>query len=142
MVSHKRIEANASVQNFINNFKNIFFDHYEKIDSYKKRVDEVCGIKRKHLWFVAEIISPMQCVAQTENGVELIHPLMFEDFYMSIKGFDKIEGLVFVNDGSFLILPRRDYKKANRNYNADSVNLELTNPMSNRSIHFINLSNK
>ena len=83
----------------------------------------------------------MQCIGQTERGVELIHPLMFEEVYLNIKDLDQIEGLIFANDGSFLIVPKRDYEKANRNYKTDDVKLELTNPKSYRSAHFINLKN-
>ena len=79
----------------------------------------------------------MQCVAQTEKGVELIHPLMFEEVYRYIKNLTKIEGIIFVNEGSFLIVPIRDYETANRNYNSKSVELEISNPMSYRFLRLI-----
>ena len=125
----KKINAKASEESLIINFLKMFDNHYNRINSYKERLDSYFGLKEKHIWFIAEMKSPMWCIAQTQNGVDEIHPLMFKKVYEVMKKSVEIEGLILVNEGKFIVIPSRDYSKANRNYDENSVKLELTNPM-------------
>lgn len=134
-----QVESKASTDSFISNFLRSFCNHYGKIEDYSRHLLECFNFKTLNIWFIAEIASPMACIGITEKGAEKIHPLMFKTVYETMKDCNLLDGIIFVNEGSFLIVPKRDYQLACRNYNPNDVQLVLTNPQQIRGTYKIEL---
>ena len=96
-IVNEEIESTGSLKNYFDNFKEIFLDHYQKIDTYIENIKNNfdCTNKEIHFCFFAEDVTTLgNYYLSTERKVSLLDPLFSSDVIEILKNSPKVEYLI------------------------------------------------
>lgn len=97
IIVHDQIESSSTMENYFNNFKKVFLEHYNKIDSYIKHINEDfdCSNKEIHICFFAEDVSPLGSYFLDEKRkINLLNPLFSDEIIEVLNNCQKVEYLI------------------------------------------------
>jgi len=92
------IDSTCSLSNYFNNFKKIFLDHYEKIDSYIEHIEEDYGTDKEiSICFFAEDVTPLgNYFMNRKNSMHpcLLNPLYSDEIIQLLRKCQKVKYLI------------------------------------------------
>lgn len=97
IIVEEKIQSIRSLDNYFNNFKKIFLEHYKKIDSYIEHIKEDfdCRNKEIHICFFAEDVTHFGNFLIKENEeFLLLNPLYSDEIIEMLKNCLKVEYLI------------------------------------------------
>lgn len=148
MVSNvSQVEIEGSIHLYLDNFNRELKEHYEKVDDYISRLkNNYQNYNDYKILFFAEDKDPIGTATQTNNGIHIILPFMFEKSLVQIESCSKLSGIIYtffdaVGNGIF-IATSKDYQEIRKKYMFDEDKIELITSTPQSSTHAIYISIK
>lgn len=98
IIIHNDIKVETSIDNYYNNFKIQFENHYKNIDKYIDNIRTRFNSKDKDIsiWLFVEDTSPLGSYYFTkEREIRLMHPLYSKENLELFNNSSKVSGLIF-----------------------------------------------
>lgn len=95
---HGHIESTSSLENYFDNFKKNFTEHYKKVDSYIKHIEEDYGTNKDiSICFFAEDVTPLGNYfmdRKKSTSPWLLNPLYSDEILDLLKNSPKVKYLI------------------------------------------------
>lgn len=113
---HAEIESTASLDNYFNNFKRNFTEHYKKIDSYISHIEDDFGKDKEiSICFFADDVTPLGnyfVESESKTPIQLLLPLYSDEIIELLNNSPKVKYLIIgtygMNEDKLVIIENKE----------------------------------